>query len=1746
MAQKFNQDHQLQPSLTYDDTLAAGSTLESGSTSTEGDLNSIRSQIKRILYADDAGNWYDDIGTVQTLGAAKKYALKQLLAEVDSLEEHRFLWRDTLHVDVTVPASQNYVVLSVAGSEAPATTAAVGVVTTNGAVVAAATTFGAHNLDLVAGPDALTPLNLCRVMDGSTGSAVVSNDRQVYALLHSEVATDGHTFNDTTQQVQLSFVRWNAGGTALEAVPFADVENLTIHYSFTRRIDLDNIPEYAFIENEPSGGGGATTDELVKVTSNDTTPDYLLNKLAAGTNVTLAELNDGADEDVEISAADPTVEVSADDTTPGDLEAKIVAGTDISIATLNPGANEQLEISYSGTPTDELVKVTANDTTPDYLLNKLAAGTNVTITELNDGANEDAEISAADPTVKVSADDTTAGDLEAKIVAGTGISITTLNPAADEDLEISVTGTLTDELVKVSANDTTAGYLSQKVVAGARITINELNDGFDEDLEIVADVQTDPTVSVTSNDTTPDYLLNKLAAGSNISITELNDGLNEDAQIAVTGTRAGFDSTAIHDNVANEINAITGKATPVAADRLVIEDSAAAWAKKSIALADLPGGSGDVVGPGSSTDEAVVRFDGATGKLLQDGIVLLSDGGAFRLASGVETYITAKGMAVGSTQTQVTITGVTYDVNCAVHDDTGVVVTMAFRKYSATADDGVTVAYTRSRGTDGSETIVADGDLIARLSAFGHDGTDYERAAEITMEVDGTPAAGSVPGSIAFRTRTDGGSEGVKMTLRNDGTLELNDNDVIDVGALTHKDPPLTTVSSGTTNIDWTTGTMQVVSVGQDTTFTFTAPPGTTDRGAILTLRILMTGAGAWTITWPGTVYGTEPTLNPLTGVANSTLVQFLFDGTTGAPVYFFLSKGAVVDRWWGPWGLSYDMWNNQDLRFAWCSAQELTFVEGAGVDVTVFGPVDSASYPPADAEIVMGLADASAWQQDVQSVGAEVLWDTTYDGVEVDSTQKSYMKFTSTHTTDSYWFLHEGNGIYTIIMRVVFLTDPTANDMWLLNNTNAVTVTGRSQGQGSGTANIGGTITETSIRKSSCTINFTTTPGGATTATDDGAGGWTGARVTGGSINYNTGVWSITLDQNSTTAAMTADFTYQRGIVLRTSASSNQLVYSVVDGETTPIVDMGTAVGSTTGNDRDIAIVSDGTTVSMYLGDMGTADTTDGWVAATSGPSVNDIFIGLETYGFGETAADVTGSDFVIKGLVILQKAASEAELDDWLSWIGGTDFSDEAPNSSLLFTYQQVRQLADDYRDLDLAGAPAPVNDLLFVETGLGFAKEAVDTLPAFWDEVWEWDDITGSPVQDDLIQTWHAGVGGNNLTQATSGLRPTYYEGRWSLESDMLYFDADYVENSSVGVYSQTNVISGVVQLQDNGVTQVLWDSDTASARNHLYVLSNTWRTYAGAEYSVSAPADDDKWRTMVSEYSNTTSWIQQDYERSSDGTAGAHSLDGFRVGENQPANGNSDFMAQGFYISDGSLTDAQIATHIAYTKSKFGPFYHDAPSQGPLSYASAIWDAEDLTEGDGVTITSNWADQVSGLLLVPAGAPVMRTTAGPTGGKAIEFNGGDEFNLDSFRMPNSGGGTILVEVSFDSTPTTEQWVVDSSVVAGATLPRWAIGAENAGAITTEWGTTTNNTGTTNPRGGGWYAITAVNDNGTLFLYLNRTEENTGARTHTRLAGFTVGARYDSTFDFDGHVAWIGVWNYGLSAAEVAEVGDIRGWW
>lgn len=294
----------------YDDSVAPSlANYQTNPAHLLDDLNNIRSMLS-YLKDIQAGNWYDIQTAPTSLDVGTLRGVDNLNDALHLIEKKRWLREVYLATSVTVPASSNLVVLALSGLPAN-TTAAVGSVITVGTVVAAhGGTFGTHSLSSVPGANALNPKNLLTVVNATTHDPILSSNRIVWGLLQTENATDGHTMTGTTpNRAQISFVRVNVTGTALEACPVADIQGLTIRYLSRERVRLQNLGEQDFLPGavldvDSSGSG---TDEKVKATGADTTPDFLFPKLAAGTNVTLTILNPGANEQVEISAPSAAV-----------------------------------------------------------------------------------------------------------------------------------------------------------------------------------------------------------------------------------------------------------------------------------------------------------------------------------------------------------------------------------------------------------------------------------------------------------------------------------------------------------------------------------------------------------------------------------------------------------------------------------------------------------------------------------------------------------------------------------------------------------------------------------------------------------------------------------------------------------------------------------------------------------------------------------------------------------------------------------------------------------------------------------------------------------------------------------------------------------------------------------------------------------------------------------------------------------------------------------------------------------------------------------------------------------------------------------------------------------------------------------------------------------------------------------------------------------------------------------------------
>lgn len=129
-----------------------------------------------------------------------------------------------------------------------------------------------------------------------------------------------------------------------------------------------------------------------------------------------------------------------------------------------------------------------------------------------------------------------------------------------------------------------------------------------------------PDVTVGSATGTPDAVVDALSTtgGSGSGLT----GAQHDARDHTGVTGVGTDATAVHSDGTGEIAALTEKASPVSADLLIIEDSAASNAKKKVQIGNLPAS-----GSSNSLDASV-----------DDNVVLWAVGSDLRVPNGVAAH----------------------------------------------------------------------------------------------------------------------------------------------------------------------------------------------------------------------------------------------------------------------------------------------------------------------------------------------------------------------------------------------------------------------------------------------------------------------------------------------------------------------------------------------------------------------------------------------------------------------------------------------------------------------------------------------------------------------------------------------------------------------------------------------------------------------------------------------------------------------------------------------------------------------------------------------------------------------------------------------------------------------------------------------------------------------------------------------------------------------------------------------------
>ena len=364
--------------------------------------------------------------------------------------------------------------------------------------------------------------------------------------------------------------------------------------------------------------------------------------------------------------------------------------------------------------------------------------------------------------------------------------------------------------------------------------------------------------------------------------------------------------------------------------------------------------SGDVYGPASATDNAIVRFDGTTGKIVQNSVVTIADDGATVIAAnsasaGLQITQTGAGNAI------LVEDSANPDASPFVIDHDGVVgigsttpqstfsLLAGLGSQSSTSFAPQVVQRNKTNDTsapyfisqkDRAGAIVQSGDTIGNIVFQAYDGAAYLNSAIISAAVDGTPALNDMPGRLVFSTTPDGASNTTeRMRIANSGVISLGaapgseslrvtpvasavnylqvaggatGNAATMSAAGTDTNVPIAFVSKGTGDIRFTTNASERVRVTSSGNVGIgTATPTLPLTIGNSTLPVGATIAGQMI---SSDVAATTPLLNLRRSAAsgNPGLAQFTSSGTEAVPTAVALNRNLGRNDWWGFDGANY------------------------------------------------------------------------------------------------------------------------------------------------------------------------------------------------------------------------------------------------------------------------------------------------------------------------------------------------------------------------------------------------------------------------------------------------------------------------------------------------------------------------------------------------------------------------------------------------------------------------------------------------------------------------------------------------------------------------------------------------------------------------------------------------------------------------------------------------------------------------
>jgi len=306
---------------------------------------------------------------------------------------------------------------------------------------------------------------------------------------------------------------------------------------------------------------------------------------------------------------------------------------------------------------------------------------------------------------------------------------------------------------------------------------------------------------------------------------------------------------------------------PSAADEFLIYDDSASALKKVTYTNLIPTTHGDVSGPGSSTDDALAKFDSTTGKIIQNSNATLTDAGVLTVANVAATINTAAQPTITSLGTIASLVATTADINAGTFDGIVGGTTPADGSFSTLSSSGA-ATLTNIDGIIGANTpaaitgttisgtqvdITAQGDLRLQDTTGG----DY-----VALQAAGTTTTYTVTLPAAVATTT-----GQALTSSDAGVASWSDVGDASLGSAqewTAQQNFNNTALTFDATQDWALTANQVSTLTLTANTTFDAPTQMVD-GAFYSLIIIQDGTGGWTASWPTATFkwaaGAAPTL---------------------------------------------------------------------------------------------------------------------------------------------------------------------------------------------------------------------------------------------------------------------------------------------------------------------------------------------------------------------------------------------------------------------------------------------------------------------------------------------------------------------------------------------------------------------------------------------------------------------------------------------------------------------------------------------------------------------------------------------------------------------------------------------------------------------------------------------------------------------------------------------------------------------